>query len=210
MKFLYINKSSEPLKVVRMKASSVEEAVSMLAESNVTNFDLYLNLKDNYLTDMNRRVELLEQEIHILKSSASEVKKKKTVDQAATNTDNVNNEKESRKRSDKIHIELLEKNLGPSHPLLNDQGKMIFSIKVHNHADRPVRAIKGTIIFTDLFDADVFRISVTINKKIEPQKNITWEGEMTYNCFNEAQSLFAGFAKDDMKLIFEEENIIYA
>lgn len=193
-----------------MNASSVEEAVSTLTGNNVTNFDLYLNLKDNYLTDMNRRVEILEQEIHILKSLSGEVQRKETVDQATVNTDNMSNKKESRKRSDKILMELLEKNLGPSHPLLNDQGKMIFSIKVHNHADKPVRAIKGTIVFTDLFDADIFRISVTINKKIESQKNIIWEGEMKYNSFIEAQSLFAGFAKDDMKLIFEEENIIYA
>ncbi len=66
-----------------------------------------------------------------------------------------------------------------------------------------------SVVFTYLFDAEVFRLKTTLNEKIKPGRDIVWNGEMSYNCFIDQHRIFDGFKKDDMKLIFEESDIIF-
>lgn len=208
MDFLYINKSSDPVKVSRLNSSSVDEAISTLTANKITNFVLYLNLSDDDFAKMLSRLDALEQETQALKSIVNDLSK---VPVGGVQPDHTIKQVDQNraKQSEAIRMELLEKKLGSSHPLLDSLDRMCFTIRVHNLTEQPVRAIKGSIVFTDLFDADVFRLSVTINEKLKPHGNVTWKGEMPYNLFIEPQNIFAGFAKDDLKLVFEEENIIF-
>ncbi|MCI5167899.1 MAG: hypothetical protein D3903_17905 [Candidatus Electrothrix sp. GM3_4] len=59
------------------------------------------------------------------------------------------------------------------------------------------------------FNADIFRIGITINEKIKPQGLVKWDGTMPYNQFIHEHVHFAGYTPEDLKVRLENENIVY-
>lgn len=204
---MVINKSANPAKISKLNAGSVEEALTSLHAEAITNFDLYLNVKAINYPDINQRLEALENSVHSLeilqkvKASEDEV--------IILPADNLGNSEKP--ESKLVKMELIDKKLSKASAQLGRfQDKMCFALKIYNLTPKTVRAVKGDVVFSDLFNTDIFRVTVTINQKISPQGEVKWDGEMVHNKFIPAHVHFAGFTKDDLKVRLDNEDVIFA
>lgn len=76
---------------------------------------------------------------------------------------------------------------------------------------RSTRAIKGTLVFTDLFDEDKFRVNVTINDPMDRGASVSQEGiGIEYNEFLDHHTWLRTTELRDMKTYFEVDQILYS
>lgn len=205
MDFLVIDKSVSPAKGSRLSANSVEEAIIELNQNSISNFDLYLNIKDKDLSEMIKRLEQVEKEVIKIKLLLDEKMDSNKIQEPQPPLKN-----EKKYKDELIKIDLLEKSLSIANPHLGTfEDKLCFSIGLRNLTQKPVRAVKGSLVFYDLFDSEIFRVFVTINKRIESQSSTNWDGEMKYNQFISGHVHFASFKKEDLKIKLEDENVIF-
>ena len=212
MEFLAINKAVTPPKVSRLSASSVEEVVGILAKNSIINFDLYLNLNAYDLSGITKRLEKLELNVEALTFLLAEKMQISEVPQAETTLSPENNDhKNGNEKSEIVSVELLEKILLKANAQLHEyQDKFLFSVMLHNRSQKPVRAVKGSLVFSDLFGVEIFKVSVTINLLIEPLASVKWSGELPYNQFLQQHVIFAGFDKKDLCTKIEDLKVIFA
>lgn len=214
MEFLAINKSVTPSKVLKLNASNVNDVIEELNKKGILDFDLYLNIKDEDLFNTKQRLEQLEKTVLALQSQLEEKETNTNEVPKSSFTFNheLNNQERPPKQNSKfVRVELLDKKLLKAKPMSGQyEDKMFFQLKLHNLTAKHMRAVKGDIVFSDLFGADIFRVSVTINQKISPQSSTDWAGEMVYNQFMPDHVHFAGFKKPDLKVRLDDESIVYA
>lgn len=76
--------------------------------------------------------------------------------------------------------------------------------------DKPSRAIKGTLILTDLFGEQKFALKWTIEKPLTPGGNYNEKGSgFKYNQFTDSHQWVRSTDKENMKLKFIVDSIIY-
>jgi GTPase SAR1 family protein len=76
--------------------------------------------------------------------------------------------------------------------------------------DKPARAIKGALIFTDLFGEQKFVLRWTIEKPVTPGAIYTEKGSgFEYNLFIDSHQWVRSTEKDNMKVRFRVDNILY-
>lgn len=78
-------------------------------------------------------------------------------------------------------------------------------------ATKPTRAIKGSLVFMDLFDEPKLRVGWTINEPLKPNVAHTEKGSgIKYNQFADSHQWLKMTDLKDMKVRFVVESIIYA
>lgn len=79
-----------------------------------------------------------------------------------------------------------------------------------SHLKQPVRAIKGVMVFADLFGEIKFRLRYTINKRLKPGERFR-ESQVgfEYNQFRESEQWVRGTDLEDMKIQFIVSEVIY-
>jgi len=76
--------------------------------------------------------------------------------------------------------------------------------------DKPARAVKGLIFFTDLFGENKFGLRWTIDKPISPGESYTEKGSgFQYNQFDQEHQWMLATDVKDMKVKFRVTNILY-
>lgn len=76
--------------------------------------------------------------------------------------------------------------------------------------DKPARAIKGALVFTDLFGEQKFALKWTIETSITPGVVYTEKGSgFKYNQFIDAHQWVRSTEKDNMKVKFRVDSILY-
>jgi hypothetical protein len=76
--------------------------------------------------------------------------------------------------------------------------------------DKPARAIKGTLIFTDLFGEAKFKLGWTIDKPIKPAEVTSEKGSgFKYNQFVDSHQWVKTTQIEDLKISFTVRNILY-
>ena len=85
--------------------------------------------------------------------------------------------------------------------------KILFDLVFTNHTDRRIRAFKGDLVFWDLFDAEIFRMGLTMNTPIKAGRTAKWSGEFQYNQFVPEQIHLAGFKASDLKVSIDNPQI---
>ena len=76
--------------------------------------------------------------------------------------------------------------------------------------DKPARSIKGALIFTDLFGEQKFALRWTIEKPVAPGTVYTEKGSgFEYNQFTDSHQWVRSTEKDNMKVRFRVDNILY-
>ena len=212
MEFLVINKSVSPPKVSRVTGGSMQNVLKSLKGIGIDSFELYLNINDQDLSALFVRVAELEKRVQMLEPLAERETPAPSFQPSADHQPDGNDPSVHDKQVPKVvRIQLIKKDLVPARPQAGLYGdKLVYTIKIDNLTAKSVRAVKGEIVFSDLFDADIFRVSVTVNEKIGPQSSVQWDGEMTYNRFSPAHVHFAGFKTEDLKVRIAEENVAFA
>lgn len=76
--------------------------------------------------------------------------------------------------------------------------------------DKPARAIKGSLRFTDLFGEQKFALRWTVEKPIAPGASYTEKGSgFKYNQFTDSHQWVRNTEKDNMKVKFRVDSILY-
>jgi hypothetical protein len=79
-----------------------------------------------------------------------------------------------------------------------------------SHLKKPTRAVKGDIIFSDLFGAEKFRLNWTVNQPLTPGTSYTENGVgFNYNQFEESNNWVRNTELKDMTFQFEVSDILY-
>ena len=77
--------------------------------------------------------------------------------------------------------------------------------------DKPARAIKGRVLFNDLFGETRFRLGWTINEPMNPGQVIRTSGEgFEYNQFKDDHQWVVSTAAKDLRVVYEVTSILYA
>ena len=77
-------------------------------------------------------------------------------------------------------------------------------------ATKPTRAIKGTLVFMDLFDETKLRVNWTINEPLKPGVPHTEKGSgINYNQFTDSHRWLKATELKDIKVRFEVESMIF-
>ena len=216
MEFLLINKSVKPAKVTKIDAASVEDLQQLLDRAGISDFSAYLNISDSALSALLVGLASLEARVLKLEINASEPVCKPAVF-AVDESDNPPGLSKEVKTLDRnqeklclVTALLIKKTLIPTNPHAGIyEPKIAFSIDIQNKTSKIVRGVKGDLVFSDLFGADIFTVSVTVNNKIKPNGTSRWDGEMVYNQFIPAHVHFGGFKVEDLKIRLENENVVY-
>ncbi len=80
---------------------------------------------------------------------------------------------------------------------------------IQNKSDKEIRAIKGSIKFTNLFDDEIETVSFVYEKPIAIGKQATWNGTYEYNEFRDKDVTFKSKDLKDMKMVWNPEKIIF-
>ena len=81
--------------------------------------------------------------------------------------------------------------------------------KIKNKSDKTVRAVKGEVIFTDLFDEKIASVDFIYEKPLEAGAEATWEPASNYNQYKESDRKMKMTAFKNMKVTWEPEKIIF-
>ena len=111
----------------------------------------------------------------------------------------------SSERSSPLQIELLTKRLTKR----SYDDIISLSFRFTSHLDKEIRAFTGIVVFQDLFDRDIMRVNLTVEKRIPPGGTATWEGGVDYNQFISEHQRLASINQDDLKTTFELEMVMY-
>jgi hypothetical protein len=212
MEFLVINKSLTPPKVSRVTGVSMQSVLKSLKGMGIDEYELYLNINDDDLSALFERVADLEKRVQRLEPLAGREALAPSVQPLADHRPNADAPSVHDSQGPKaVRIQLLRKELVSARPQAGVYGdRLVFAVRMDNLTGKSVRAVKGEVVFSDLFDSDIFRVPVTVNEKIEPRSSVEWEWEMTYNKFIPAHVHFAGFKPEDLKVRMEEESVAFA
>lgn len=209
MEFIVINKSVTPPKVSRLESISTHEAIKSIKDAGIEKYSLFCNVSDSEISllltqtkDLQKRVTELEKAIQTVQLSMQSVQSPENdIDSQPTRQPI---------QSKSISVQLTKKSLQLSN---SDAGiyqdSLLFSIALSNLTPKHIRAVKGDLVFSDLFDADIFRVGITVNEKIKPKALVKWDGVMPYNQFIPEHVHFAGYAPEDLKVRLDNESVVY-
>lgn len=75
---------------------------------------------------------------------------------------------------------------------------------------KAARAVKGTLIFADLFKEPRFRVGVTVDDPIQPNGTVVTNGiGIDYNQFIDSHKWLRSTSLSDMTIWFEVESVLY-
>ncbi|MDB9755887.1 hypothetical protein OAB20_06345 [Winogradskyella sp.] len=84
-----------------------------------------------------------------------------------------------------------------------------YKFVIKNKSDKKVRAVKGEISFTNLFDDKISSLSFVYDKPIEAGKEVTWNATTDYNQFKDEDKTLKNKDLKDLKVVWKPEKIIF-
>ena len=87
---------------------------------------------------------------------------------------------------------------------------IIISCAYENASTKDVRAFRGILGFTDLFDSHIYKTRLTISDPVKAGKKGTWVGQIDYNQFVEAEQALRSTDLEDMKVNWLPSSVIFA
>jgi hypothetical protein len=78
-----------------------------------------------------------------------------------------------------------------------------------SNLEKTTRAIKGTVVFYDLFDEEWWRVRLTLSDPLVPNELLGWSGSVNYNQFQDGHRTAKNTKPEDILVVFEVSQIIY-
>ncbi|MEM9009091.1 MAG: hypothetical protein AAGE59_36995 [Cyanobacteria bacterium P01_F01_bin.86] len=206
MKFVVITQSDEKQLVSEHDCPSLEDLRSKLTASGITDYRAYSEISDSDLVEsLSLRVSALERrmdDFHQPNSSITDPNVTAIPNQRRQNTQT---------QSTMVKVELVDIHLVPENYDLDiHEDRIEFELRFHNTSGDKIRAVKGDLVFHDLFDAEIFRIGITMNDPIAPGNFTTWSGGFPYDEFDCEHTHFARFKTEDLQLHLDNEKVVRA
>jgi hypothetical protein len=89
------------------------------------------------------------------------------------------------------------------------QDYITYSFAIQNKSQQDIRAVKGVVVFNDLFDEKVNSISFTYDQPIKAGATVNWNASTDYNQFIDADKRLKNKDLKDLKIIWKPEKIIF-
>jgi hypothetical protein len=84
-----------------------------------------------------------------------------------------------------------------------------YKFVIKNKSDKKIRAVKGGITFTNLFDDEISSLNFVYDKPIEAGKEVNWNATTDYNQFKDEDKALKNKDLKDLKVIWKPEKIIF-
>ena len=119
--------------------------------------------------------------------------------------------KKSESKPSQISVTLVNKVFHKADYSVGDAGDRIdFTFLFQSLLERDVRAFKGAVIFKDLFDQEILRVTLTHETGLPKKGTAVWKGGIQYNQFMETHQRLLTVEKSDITVSFACESIVYA
>jgi hypothetical protein len=80
---------------------------------------------------------------------------------------------------------------------------------IKNKSDKKIRAVKGGITFTNLFDDEISSLSFVYDQPIEAGAEANWNATTDYNQFKDEDRTLKNKELKDLKVIWKPEKVIF-
>lgn len=84
-----------------------------------------------------------------------------------------------------------------------------YKFVIKNKSEKQIRAVKGGITFTNLFDDKISSLNFVYDQPIEAGKEVTWNATTDYNQFKDEDQALKNKELKDLKVIWKPEKIIF-
>lgn len=89
------------------------------------------------------------------------------------------------------------------------QEYIIYKFLIQNKSDKDIRAIKGRIVFSNLFDDEINSLSFVYDQPIKAGKDVRWNAQTDYNKFMNKDVALKNKDLKDIKVVWKPEKIIF-
>lgn len=89
------------------------------------------------------------------------------------------------------------------------QDYLTYGFAIENKTDKEIRAIKGVLRFTDLFDDEISTIRFTYDERIAAGATNTWNAQTDYNQFKDEDVTLRNKDLEDLKIVWEPIKVIF-
>jgi hypothetical protein len=89
------------------------------------------------------------------------------------------------------------------------QDYIIYKFVIQNKSDKAIRAVKGRITFTNLFDDEIKSLNFVYDQPIPAGKEVNWNATSDYNQFMGEDKALKNKDLKDLKVIWKPEKIIF-
>ena len=109
-----------------------------------------------------------------------------------------------------INLAVYDKSFTPSNPSDGEyESYIVLRCTYRNTSGKDIRAFKGKILFTDLFDKQIFESGITIDDPIRAGATAKWTGTIKYNQFVDAHSALKNAELKNMKVVWNPISAIF-
>ena len=84
-----------------------------------------------------------------------------------------------------------------------------YGFVIENKSEKDIRALKGELVFTDLFDEEIKSIGLTYDQPIKAKITVKWNATTDYNQFTKSDQQLKNKDLKDLKVIWKPEKIIF-
>tara|TARA_Y100000385_G_scaffold4475_1_gene4905 strand:+ start:209 stop:874 length:666 start_codon:yes stop_codon:yes gene_type:complete len=89
------------------------------------------------------------------------------------------------------------------------QDYITYKFVILNKSDKAIRAVKGGITFTNLFDEKIKSLSFVYDKPIEAGEQVNWDATTEYNQFMSEDKTLKNKDLKDLKVVWNPEKILF-
>ena len=203
---MLVTSCSSPMDKKYNQETAGEDIVAIRSELDSTKIKLLagsiirLKLQDKNLEEMTYAEILKEGE------KWKEEKEKKEAEQKALAKKAAKEEAERvKKLAEAVTVSCFEKGFTD----YNYEDYITYKFVIKNKSDKKIRAVKGGITFTNLFDDEISSLNFVYDQPIEAGKEITWNAQTDYNQFKDEDKTLRNKDLKDLKVVWKPEKIIF-
>lgn len=89
------------------------------------------------------------------------------------------------------------------------QDYITYKFVIQNKSDKAIRAVKGRITFTNLFDEEIKSLNFVYDQPLEAGKQVNWNATTDYNQFMDEDQTLKNKELKDLKVVWKPEKIIF-
>lgn len=89
------------------------------------------------------------------------------------------------------------------------QEYITYKFVIKNKTEKDIRALKGGLMFTNLFDDEIKKINFVYDEPIAAGQEVSWSATTDYNQFIDSDRTLKNKDLEDMKLVWQPEKIMF-
>ena len=197
---------SSPMKKKYNEETVEEDIIAIRSEIDSTKFKLLggsimrLKMQDKKLEEMTYAEILKEGEKWKAEKERKEAEQKALAKKAAKEE-----AERMKKLTEAVTVSCFEKGFSE----YNYEEYITYKFIIKNKSDKNIRAVKGGITFTNLFDDEISSLNFVYDQPIEAGKEITWNAQTDYNQFKDDDKTLRNKDLKDLKVVWKPEKIIF-